>query len=58
MRGRVTGPDVPGSARVLPPEQNEEPRSLIKRKYWLARLPVWSRDNVYLEIAPDTAAPQ
>ena len=54
MRGSITGPEYPATARVLP--EADWPRSLaaIRRKYWLARLPVWSRKNVHVEIAPSS----
>ena len=51
MRGKITGPQQEGSARVLPPG-DDLGRQLIRHKYWLARLPIWSRENVYLEITP------
>jgi len=50
MRGKITGPDVTGRARILPPEEWPEPRKTIGRKYWMARLPFWSSKNEYLEI--------
>lgn len=54
VRGRRTGPPIAAMATVaLSPEPG---RSLIRKKYWLARLPIWSRQNVYLEITPDSAA--
>lgn len=52
MRGRIVGPEVPGRARVLPPEDWPAARALLARKYWLMRLPVWSRKNVFLELTP------
>ena len=50
MRGKVTGPEFAGSARILQADKWEEPRRAMRRKYWLMRLPVWSKQNVYLEI--------
>jgi len=53
IRGKITGPEVRASARMLPPEDFPRIRKLINRKYWLARLPlIWSRTDVYLEITP------
>ena len=49
-RGKVTGPDFDATARILPQEQWPAAKQLINRKYWLARLPVWSRKNEYVEI--------
>ena len=50
MRGRVTGPDFPATARILPRDQWPAAKKLLNRKYWLARLPFWSRKNEFLEI--------
>lgn len=52
MSGRVTGPEVWATARVLPESDWPRARALIRQKYWLARLPFWSPKNVYLEIEP------
>ena len=54
MRGKVTGPEFAGIARILSPSEWELARSAIRRKYWLARLPFLSSRNEYLEI--DVAA--
>jgi PPOX class probable F420-dependent enzyme len=50
MKGKITGPDFNGTARILPPEQWDKAKQAIHRKYWLARLPFWSKKNEYLEI--------
>ena len=50
MRGKVTGPDFPATARILPPDQWPAAKRLIQQKYWLAKLPFWSSKNEYLEI--------
>src|SRR5712691_11564552 len=50
MRGKVTGPEFTATARVLPSGQWPEAKQAINRKYWLARLPFWSKKNEYLEI--------
>jgi uncharacterized protein len=51
VRGRITGPEFPAHARILPPEDWEKARKAIRGKYWLTRLPfLWSNKNVYLEI--------
>jgi len=50
VRGRRTGPPIAATATIG--DSLEPGRSLIRRKYWLARLPVWSRQNIYLEITP------
>jgi uncharacterized protein len=44
MRGTLTGPDF------IPPEEWSRAKQAIHRKYWLARLPFWSKRNEYLEI--------
>jgi PPOX class probable F420-dependent enzyme len=52
IRGRVTGPESPAIARILPVEEHSRARQIINRKYWLARLPLlWSRTDAYIEIA-------
>ncbi len=51
LRGKPTGPEFSASARILPPEDWLRARNLIHRKYWLARLPIWSKKNIYLEIS-------
>lgn len=50
MSGKVTGPEFAGKARILPPEQSNPGREAVKRKYWLARLPFWSKKNEVVEI--------
>lgn len=50
IRGKINGPDFAGTARVLPPAEWDRARQAIRRKYWLARLPFWSKKNEYLEI--------
>jgi uncharacterized protein len=51
MRGKITGPEFPAVARILPPEDWPHARETVHRKYWLARIPfLWSKQNVYLEI--------
>ena len=51
MRGKVTGPEFTATARILPKEDFPRARNTVRRKYWLARLPFWSKENVYVEIA-------
>ncbi len=50
MRGKITGPEFAADARILPSEDWPRAGNTIKRKYWMARLPFWSKKNVYLEI--------
>src|SRR5438552_7948455 len=53
MRGRITGADSEGRARVLSPEEFPAARRILERKYWLMRLPfLWSKHNIFMEIAP------
>jgi uncharacterized protein len=57
IRGKITGPEFAGTARVLEPERWPQARKTIHRKYWMARIPfLWSKQNVYLEIEIDAAA--
>ncbi|HET7750443.1 MAG TPA: ubiquitin-like small modifier protein 1 [Terriglobales bacterium] len=50
MRGRITGPDVEGRARILEPWEFPPARRALERKYWLMRLPLWSKHNIFLEV--------
>lgn len=55
MRGKITGPEFPATARVLPPEEYQRARQLINAKYWLARIPfLWRNTDAYLEITPES----
>lgn len=52
FRGKVTGPEFPARARILPPEQHQRARQSINRKYWMARIPlIWARTDTYIEIS-------
>ncbi len=51
IRGKITGPEFPAKVRILPRQSWQEARDAIHRKYWLARLPFWSKKNEYLEIS-------
>lgn len=51
IRGRITGPEFAGKARILPPEDWPWASQTVRNKYWLARVPfLWKKENVYLEI--------
>jgi hypothetical protein len=53
IRGKITGPESPATARILAPEHGPRVRRLINAKYWLARLPfLWRNTDTYIEIAP------
>ena len=54
IRGKVTGPDSVGTARLLPKEDFARARKTITRKYWMAWLtqPV-SRADAFVEITFD-----
>ena len=51
IRGKATGPEFSASARILPPEDWPRANQLINRKYWMARLSLWNKKNVYLEVS-------
>lgn len=52
IRGKVTGPEFAATASILTPEDHARARQTIKRKYWMARIPlVWARTDTYLEIS-------
>ena len=53
IRGKITGPEFPATARILPAEDHSKVRKLINAKYWLARVPlIWRNTDAYLEITP------
>jgi uncharacterized protein len=52
IRGTVTGPEFPATARILSSDQHARARQAINRKYWMARIPlIWSRTDTYIEIS-------
>jgi len=54
IRGKVTGPEFPATARILAPEEHARARRTINRKYWMARIPlIWARTDTYFEITFD-----
>ena len=55
IRGKITGPEFSATARLLPPEDWPRASTIINKKYWLARLSIWSKQNVYVEITPGAA---
>ena len=53
VRGRVTGPEIPAHARILPVEEWDRARRAVRARYWLTRITaLWSKNNIYVEIAP------
>ena len=53
IRGKITGPEFPATARILPPQESVRVRQAIKSKYWLARIPfLWRNTDTYIEITP------
>jgi PPOX class probable F420-dependent enzyme len=50
IRGKITGSDFAAVARILPPEDWPRASASVRQKYWLARIPFWSKKNVYIEI--------
>lgn len=51
FRGKITGPEFPARACILPSEDWDRARQAIRAKYWLARFPFSrSNKNEYLEI--------
>lgn len=49
-RGKRIGRAMAAVARVA--EDQEAARRAIRRKYFFARLPIWSSKNIYLELLP------
>jgi hypothetical protein len=52
IRGKIIGPEFSATARFLPPEEYDHARRLMGAKYWLARVPFFWRNSIYLEITP------
>ncbi|MFZ1916836.1 MAG: PPOX class F420-dependent oxidoreductase [Terriglobales bacterium] len=51
IRGKITGPEFPATARILSAEHADQVRRAIKAKYWLARVPfLWRNTDTYIEI--------
>jgi len=51
IRGKITGPEFPAHARILPAEDAARVQRAIRAKYWLARVPfLWRNTNAFLEI--------
>ncbi len=50
FRGKITGPEFEARARVLPEQEWARAKSLINKKYWLSRLSVGGKTNVYIVI--------
>jgi PPOX class probable F420-dependent enzyme len=51
IRGKITGPEFPARARILPVERWEPARREVRAKYWITRITaLWSKKNIYLEI--------
>jgi PPOX class probable F420-dependent enzyme len=50
IRGKVTGPEFAAQATVLAEPDWPHAKTAIDRKYWLARLPFWSKKNVFVAI--------
>jgi uncharacterized protein len=54
IRGQVTGPEFPATARILPAEDFARARKTLTTKYWLAKLTApFSRADAFLEIRFD-----
>jgi len=53
IRGKITGPAFPATARILLPEEFSRVRRMINAKYWLARVPfLWRNTDSSIEIIP------
>lgn len=50
IRGKVTGPEFAGKARILSKDESKPAHDVINRKYFFARLSLWNNKNEYLEI--------
>jgi PPOX class probable F420-dependent enzyme len=55
VRGKITGPEFPATACILPSEAWPHARKTLERKYWMMRMPfVWSKKNVFIEMEVET----
>ena len=53
IRGKITGPESEATARILPPDDSQRVRQMIKDKYWLAREPLlWRNTKDYVQLTP------
>jgi PPOX class probable F420-dependent enzyme len=53
IRGKITGPEFPATARFLPPEEFAHARQAIRAKYWLFWLFIFRRKTeTFIEITP------
>jgi PPOX class probable F420-dependent enzyme len=51
IRGKITGPEFEGTARILSEQERVQARAAVRRKYWAARIPfLWMNSDVDLEI--------
>jgi PPOX class probable F420-dependent enzyme len=50
VRGKPIGPEYSARARLLPEPDWPRAKKTIEKKYWLARLPFWSKKNVFVAI--------
>ena len=51
IRGKITGPEFPAHARILPVAEWAPARRAVRAKYWITRITaLWSKKNIYLEI--------
>ena len=57
IRGKINGPEFAATARILPTDDWSHAQGLIEKKYWLARIPFWSKKNIYVEISGFTSHP-
>ena len=52
VRGKITGPEFPARARILPVEEWGTARQAVRVKYLITRITaLWSKKNIYLEIS-------
>src|SRR6202453_4591675 len=57
MRGKITGPEFPATARILGPDEFARVRRAINQKYWLARRPLLSGNtDTYISTPPTRTA--
>lgn len=53
IRGKITGPEFPATARILPAAEFAPAWKAVQAKYWLARVPLlWRNTDTAIEITP------
>ena len=56
MRGRITGPEFSALAQILASPEADRAREIMKKKYWLMRIPfLWRKSSIFIELTVASA---